>query len=963
MVQLKNIFFLFLALITTKYTFSQTQSPPREHLLMDYDWRFAFGHPYDTNKDFNNGTGYFSYFAKAGYGDGAADPRFDDRAWRKVNLPHDWAVEQPFSPKASMSHGFKAIGRNFPDVSVGWYRKAFFIPAADLGKHISIAFDGVFRNSIVWVNGHYLGTEQSGYNSFEYNISEYLNYGGKNVVAVRADVTMEEGWFYEGAGIYRHVWLNKTNQLHVARNGTFVTTKLKGDQAIISTHVTVNNDADSNAANFNIKQTIVDADGKVIATDEQNGLSLNLLGTKDFSSDLKIIHPKLWCVDTPYLHKLITTISKDGAIIDRYETTFGIRTIRFDANHGFFLNGKHLEITGADNHQDHAGVGVAIPDDLQDFRIKAQKAFGCNAIRCSHNPPTPEFLDACDRLGMLVIDENRLMGVTDYHFNELKQLMLRDRNHPCIIAWSIGNEEWSMEGTVTGARVATTMQAYAKTIDSTRYITAAYSGGIGSNGITTVMDLLGYNYVVNKNTDKQHQMFPKQFSWGTEEGATTTSRGIYFDDMGKHQLLAYDRKQNNTSFSIEQGWKYYAARPYLAGMFIWTGFDYRGEPTPFGWPSVYSYFGMLDACGFPKDDVWYLKSWWTNKDVVHILPHWNWKGKEGQNIPVWVYSNSDEVELFQNKKSLGKKIMPRNGHLEWYVAYKPGKLVAIGYKAGKKVADDIVQTTDKPAALLATADRSVIKANKADVSVIKIQVNDKNNLPVPTADNQVTFNIQGPGKIIGVGNGNQTSLEPDQYIEQVIPVNIENLKEELVKGIENRPEIASDFDDTNWQPAFKNIRFPETAKAIIYRGTIQLPDNIDDAMLTLFYSNIGKTQSIYINGQFIQSNDSSDQRKEVKLSKNIIHPGKNSIAIVVTPFINKNSWDYNNTNPGTIQIIIPPAPWKRKLFNGLAQVIVQSTGEPGQIILTSTSPGLKENKLKITAVPTTLPDSVPSVEQ
>jgi len=361
--------------------------------------------------------------------------------------------------------------------------------------------------------------------------------------------------------------------------------------------------------------------------------------------------------------------------------------------------------------------------------------------------------------------------------------------------------------------------------------------------------------------------------------------------------------------------------------------------------------------------VWYLKSWWMDKDVVHILPHWNWKGKEGQDIPVWVYSNSDEVELFLNKKSLGKKTMPRNGHLEWSVAYQPGKLEAIGYKAGKKVGDDIVQTTGEPAALLTTADRLVIKADQADISVIKIQVNDKKGLPVPTADNQIAFTIQGPGKIIGVGNGSQTSLEPEQYIEQVIPVNIENLKEKLVENIENRPEVATDFDDADWQPAFKNIRFPETAKAVVYRGTIQMPDNIGDAALTLFYNNIGKTQSIYINGQFIQSNDSSAARKELKLTKNIIHPGKNSIAIVTTPFINKNSWDYSNTNPGVVQVIIPPAQWKRKLFNGLAEVIVQSTGKPGRIVLTSTSPGLKENKLEITTVPTEMPAIVASVEK
>ena len=865
--------------------------------------------------------------------------------------------------KGSFSHGFKAIGRNFPDASVGWYRKIFFIPASDLGRHISIAFDGVFRNSIVWVNGHYLGTEESGYNSFEYEVSQYLNYGGENVIAVRVDATMEEGWFYEGAGIYRHVWLNKTSQLHVARNGTFVTTQLKGNNAIVTANVTVINEADSASGNFSIKQDVLDADGKTIASDEQRNINLKLLESTALSGQIKISNPKLWSVETPYLHKLVTTIIKDGTVVDRYETTFGIRTIRFDADSGFFLNGKHLEITGTDNHQDHAGIGVALPDAMQDFRIKTLKSFGCNAIRCSHNPPTPELLDACDRLGMLVLDENRLMGVTDYHFNELKQMMLRDRNHPSVIAWSIGNEEWRMENTIIGARVATAMQAYAKTIDSTRYITAAFSGGVGQ-GISTVLDLLGYNYISNKNTDEQHANFPKQFSWGTEEGATTASRGIYIDDKSKHQLVAYDRGQNSSASSIEQGWQYYAKRPYLAGMFIWTGFDYRGEPTPFGWPSVYSYFGMLDACGFPKDDVWYLKSWWTSQNVLHILPHWNWKGKEGQDIKVWVYSNSDEVELFLNKKSLGKKTMPANGHLQWMVGYQPGKLEAVGYKAGKKISTDVVATTGDPADLQLTPDRAVIKADKEDVSVIKIQANDKSGLPVPTADNEVSLTLQGPGKIIGVGNGNETSLEPDKYLETIIPVNIDHLKEKLVDSVAAHPEVAANFNDDDWQPAFKAERFPETDKTIIYRGSFTLPANWPDAAVTYFFHNIGKTESIYINGKLVvESKNNPKAAKQFTIDKAIIHSGENSIAIIALPFVKKNSWDTNNTNPGAIQLVIPAQQWKRKLFNGLAQVIVQSTGEAGEIVLTATSPGLKKTELKIITKPAVIRAEVASVDK
>ncbi|MEZ2338001.1 beta-galactosidase GalA [Mucilaginibacter sp. RCC_168] len=948
-------FFYFLILffaVFSEPTMAGNKEPlavKREHLSMDNDWRFALGHAYDPSKDFYNGTGGFSYLAKTGYGDGAASPEFDDRGWRKINLPHDWAVEQPFSPKGTLSHGSKAIGRNFPEASVGWYRKTFVVPAADLGKHISIAFDGVFRNSIVWINGHYLGTEPSGYNSFEYDISEYLNYGGNNVIAVRADVTIEEGWFYEGAGIYRHVWLNKTDQLHIATNGTFVTSQVKNNTADVTATANIVN-ADKETRSFSITQTIVDADGKTLATNKVTGLTLKPFSSQDVKSILTVNDPRLWSIETPYLHRLVTTVEENGTVTDRYATAFGIRTIRFDANEGFFLNGKHVKIKGTNNHQDHAGVGAALPDALQEFRIRTLKSMGCNAYRCSHNPPTPELLDACDRLGMLVIDENRLMGVASTELNDVKRMILRDRNHPSIISWSIGNEEWGIEGNITGARIAATMQAFAKSIDSSRYITAAISGGIG-NGISTVIDVLGYNYVATKNTDEQHKKYPNQFSWGTEEGSTVASRGIYEDDMGKQQLVAYDRKQNDFFYSLEQGWKHYAARPYLAGMFIWSGFDYRGEPTPFGWPSVVSYFGMVDACGFPKDDYYYLKSWWTDQTVVHLLPHWNWQGKEGQEIRVCAYSNCDEVELLLNKKSLGKKTMEPNGHLEWQVKYQPGTLEAIGYKKGVRVGQDVVKTTLLPTQVKLLADRQVIKADGRDITVITVQATDKNKLNVPTAENEIGFSINGPGKIIGVGNGNQTSLEPDQYVEQINLVNISNLKEKFVEELNVKTEVAADYDDTGWQAAFKDTRddeFGRKVKAIVYRAGFTMPADFATATTTFFSKNIGKLQSIYINGKEIGHEiKESDGKQEFKLDASLLHPGTNTIAIVATPLLKANIWASVNTDPGLIQLVYPPAPYKRKLFNGYAQVIVQSTGQPGTIILKAGSPGLKESVVEI----------------
>ena len=948
----KRTFILFLSLLIT--AFSQAQV--REHLLMDANWRFAFGHPYDTKKDFNNGTSYFSYITKAGYGDGAAAFDFDDRAWRLINLPHDWAVEQPFDKKASFSHGFKAIGRNFPDASVGWYRKTFSIPASDLGRRIHIAFDGVFRNSIVWVNGHYLGTEESGYDSFEYDITEYLNYGGDNVVAVRADATMEEGWFYEGAGIYRHVWLNKMDAIHVPANGIWVTSKVNDGAADITANAIIANDG-TTVKTIKLQQTIADTNNNVVAVSKENTITIQPFKNKELSNIIHVENASLWSLENPYLYHLITTIKEDDKILDSCTTTFGIRTIHFDANEGFFLNGHHVKIKGTNNHQDAAGVGTALPDGLQEYRVAQLKKIGCNAYRCSHNPPAPELLDACDKMGMLVIDENRLMGISQHHLDEVKKMILRDRNHPCIISWSIGNEEWGIENNSTGARIAATMQAYVKSLDSTRPATAAFSGGIGSNGITTVMDLLGINYIVNKSTDKQHELFPNQAIWGTEEGSTVATRGVYANDTVRHYRAAYDMPQNANSFSIEQGWKHYAARDYLAGMFVWTGFDYRGEPTPFGWPSNVSLFGMLDNCGFLKDDAYYLQSQWTDKPMLHFLPHWNWKGKEGQPIDVWAYSNCDEVELFLNKKSLGKQKMPLNSHLEWKVNYQAGTLEAIGYKNGKKIIGDVVKTTGDEASVRLSSNTLSIKGNSEDIAIVTIDAIDKNNLHVPTAHDTVLFSIEGPGRIIGVGNGDPTSMEKDQFIETIQTLPIGNLKEKITDGFENPDETRADYDDSKWSNAFVDKRdeaFAKKANVVVYRGDFSLPQTIsNEDSVSFLYKCTGMQQSIYFNGHLIAADVKRDSatsayvadKKEFAIPKNFLVPGKNNITLIASPLVRQNQWHTPNQDPGAIKITTPAAPWQRSLFNGLAQVIVQSTGKAGNIIITAKAKGIKPASL------------------
>jgi beta-galactosidase len=941
---------------------SGTASDGRERLLMDFGWRFAFGHQHDAKRDFNHATGYFSYFAKTGYGDGAAARDFDDRAWRVLNLPHDWAVEMPYDAKASYSHGFKTVGKDFPETSIGWYRKTFMIPESDLGMRISIDFDGVHRNSVVWVNGFYLGQEHCGYYGFHFDITDYIHYGGENVLAVRVDATMEEGWYYEGAGIYRHVWLNKTSPLHVAPYGTFVSAEVKDKSADIIARATIANDGTSRTT-FDIHQSIVDADGKAVARGELKQHTLKPGDSNELSCLMRVANPRLWSVETPYLYKLITTVHSGGSVVDRYETTFGIRTVRFDPNEGFFLNGKHVMLKGTNNHQDHAGVGTAIPDALQEFRVKRLKEMGANAYRCSHNPPTPELLDVCDRLGMLVIDENRLMGTNAENLDLLKRVILRDRNHPSVFLWSLGNEEWAIEGNVTGARIASTMQAFAQRLDPTRRCTYPNSGGWG-HGISTVIDVMGFNYILNGDIDKQHKDFPNQPSIGTEETTSRGTRGIYEDDPANAHMEAIDRKPSGRG--IEVGLNFYAERPFLSGLFFWTGFDYRGEPNPFGWPQVASQYGIVDLCGFPKDMFYYLKAWWTDEPVLHLFPHWNWKAKAGQAISVWAYSNCDEVELFLNTISLGRKTMRKNAHLEWMVNHEPGTLMARGYKNGNQVLYEKVETTDEPSTIELISDRSIMQADGEDVSVITVKLTDSKGRFVPAAGNEIIFSLEGTGKIIGVGNGDPSSHEPDKYVESVGQLIIENLRTQPVKTIENYPETGVNFNDSSWPSALNqqgeyDVKTKDTLKTVVVRGTFNLPDLPDNTEILLWPKSLGEEQAIYVNDHRIARNIKRDDPvKAYKLDHAMLRKGRNIYAIVGTPLVKRYRYDNLNTDPGIVQVFTPAGTWKRKAFNGLAQVIVQSTQQPGEITLTAVANGLSPGVLRIKAQPTTLRPAVPA---
>ena len=765
--------FLFLSFIITGYSKSEVLNHSkrndtnletvREKLLLDPGWKFHLGDASSPEGDF--GFGLENVFAKAGQTSGPGAPDFNDSTWRTVDLPHDWAVELDFvnSDNGVLdSHGYKPIGRQFPKTSIGWYRRSLEIPKTDEGKRITIKFDGVFRDCMVWLNGHFLGRNLSGYNEFDFDVSDYLNYGGKNVLVVRADATLAEGWFYEGAGIYRHVWLIKTAPLHIPLYGTYVTTDVDKNSAFINISTKIFN-RDEKINECNLISVILDDKGNEIGKSSSENLSLNNYEEKTISQKIKLENPHLWSLNDPYLYKVVQYIKSGENVIDNTETNIGVRTIKFDKDNGFFLNGERVEIKGTCNHQDHAGVGSALPDGLQYYRIEKLKEMGCNAYRTSHNPPTPELLDACDKLGMLVMDENRLLGSTKEFESQFTKLILRDRNHPSVIIWSIGNEEFTVEGNDVGKRIAESLIRIQKKYDPSRLSTFAADNGGTFEGINSIIPVRGFNYRIN-SIDQYRQDHPDRILWGSEMASTLATRGEYAKDTVKGYVSDYDLNAPPWGETAEDWWKFFDARKWLAGGFVWTGFDYRGEPTPYRWPCINSHFGIMDVCGFPKNNFYYYQSWWSNKDILHIFPHWNWKGKEGQPIDIWCYSNCDSVELFLNGESLGKKTMEKDFHLEWNAAYQPGTLEATGWRNGKLITTK-VETTDEPASIKLIANRITINADGEDVSIITVTALDSQGREVPVAGNFIHFEIEGAGKIIGVGNGDPSSHEKDKYID------------------------------------------------------------------------------------------------------------------------------------------------------------------------------------------------------
>lgn len=739
------------------------QAPARYHLLMDRNWKFFLGD--DKN---------------------ASSVTYDDNTWRLLDLPHDWSIEGKFS-KDEPTGG----GGGYLPTGVGWYRKQFALPSSAQGKQVSIQFDGVYMNSEVWINGHYLGKRPNGYISFVYDLTPYL-VPGKNTIAVRVDNSKQpNSRWYSGSGIYRNVWLNITSPLHVAQWGTYITTPdVNTTSATVSVKTKIGNSG-ADISNAILISTIIDENGREVVS-EKIPVSVTAKASVEMAQQITVPAPMLWSVDEPHLYTLHSIIKSGKKIIDDYTSTFGIRKLEYSAVNGFMLNGKRVKMKGVCLHHDGGAVGAAVPIKIWKTRLKLLKNMGCNAIRTSHNPVAPEFLDLCDKMGFLVMDESFDAWESgkvknDYHlyFDEWSQIdatdqIHRDRNHPSVVLWSAGNEIPDQTKD-RGVELLKGLLATFHKEDPTRPVTTANDDIAADSNSTKLAfmqaeDIVGYNYVDRWHERRElfysidHYDHPEWKMIGTE---SESLRNPPFYSLGTD---ASKVRANYLSGMIrtEQLWKFVAVHDYVIGDFMWTGIDYLGEAR---WPGKGASSGEIDMINHPKDGYYFYQSQWTTKPVLHLFPHWNWAGREGQIIPVLAYTNCDTVELFVNGKSYGIKVQefPRQGnsyawnkyakpvvnsttadlHLSWDVAYEPGTLKAVGRKNGKEVIIDEVHTTGKPAALRLITDSSRVSADGNDVALIRVEVTDNAGNVVPDADNLITFSVSGSGKLIGVDNGNQ----------------------------------------------------------------------------------------------------------------------------------------------------------------------------------------------------------------
>ncbi|PWS29564.1 glycoside hydrolase family 2 [Pedobacter yonginense] len=759
-------------MVTFDYTLHAKRNPkainvaePRTRLSFNKDWKFFLGEK-----------------------SGAQKPAFNDLTWRKLTLPHDWSIEGKFDEK----NPAKPEGGGLP-TGIGWYRKNFIAPANFKDRLIHIEFDGIYKNSEVWINGYYLGKRPYGYSSFSYEVSKYLKQG-KNTIAVKVDNSAQpDSRWYSGSGIYRNVWLTSTAKIAVAQWGTNVqSTVMNIAEGTGTAMLSISNrlmNARASHQKIIVINTIYDAKGKLVLKKESPQFDLDTSGKTVFA-DVHIDKAKLWSVANPTQYKLITQIVQNKLVIDEKETLFGIRDAQFNAKYGFYLNDEHLKIQGVCLHHDLGALGAAINVRAMERQLEIMKGMGVNAIRTAHNPPAPEFLDLCDKMGFLVMDEafdmwakkktknDYHLAFAEWHKRDLEDMVKRDRNHPSIILWSIGNEIREQFDS-TGIALTKQLVSIVKNLDQSRPVISALTETNAKKNFiyqANALDVYGLNY-----NHKLYKDFPKNYPdvkfLATETTSALETRGFYdtadtirkWPRDGKTKFVegnaewsasAYDNVSAYWGSTHEETLKEAKKYNHVSGIFVWTGFDYLGEPLPYPWPARSSYFGIVDLAGFPKDSYYLYQSEWTNKPVLHILPHWNWE--KGKTVQVWAYyNNADEVELYLNGKSLGKKSKQGEDlHVQWDVNYEPGTVKAISRKGGKEVLVTEVKTAGPAAKIQLIADRNHIKADGKDLSFVTVRVLDAVGNLVPNADQLVNFKIEGSGFIAGVDNGFQASLEP-----------------------------------------------------------------------------------------------------------------------------------------------------------------------------------------------------------
>jgi beta-galactosidase len=730
---------------------------------------------------------------------GADQPGFSDSAWRSLDLPHDWAIEGPFDSKYDARCG------GLPFYGIAWYRKRFTLPATVKGRYLSIEFDGVMSNSRVWLNGKELGSRPYGYIGFAFDLTGALRYGDENVLAVRVAPEDRSSRWYPGAGIYRNVWLDITGAVHVARWGTFLTTpEVTGEKAGVAIKTEIRNRG-SAPERIVLETSIIDAAGKDAGRDETSATAPGG-GRITVEQKAVVARPQRWDVDRPYLYKLVSVVKSGGKVLDRYVTPFGIRTVEIGKDKGFLLNGRRLKLKGVCLHHDLGALGAAVNRRATERQLQIMKAMGANAIRTSHNPPSPEQLEFCDRLGLVVMDEAFDMwripkapnGSAKYFDQwgetDIADMVRRDRNHPSIVLWSIGNEV-PEQGRPDGGKLASRLAGIVKGEDPTRLVSAGFDNWENAikNSLAAAVDIPGFNY----KPMFYEQILKGHSNWtivGAETSSCVSSRGVYHLPIEKYQrheslqLSSYDILAPPWATAPDVEFEVQDRLPNVLGEFVWTGFDYLGEPTPFGgdnrkgdWPARSSYFGIVDLAGFPKDRYYLYQSVWTKEPMVHILPHWNWAGREGQAIPVFAYTNAGEVELFLNGRSLGRKtrgaepveipVGPNVSkdlkfltkyRLAWQVPYEPGVLRAVAYGQGRQVAAKEVRTAGAPARIALIPDRTRIAADGEDLSFVTVRIEDKEGIFCPLASNLVRFKVDGAGRIAAVDNGNAATVEPFQ---------------------------------------------------------------------------------------------------------------------------------------------------------------------------------------------------------